>query len=335
MFNLDALYDGHKEHGTNPLCEGCSILKKSKPCHSVMDYEGLRESPVLFLSDSLSYRQGSAHAFPGQEYNLIKSSYPESFVAAASVKCPSVKDADMNKDDRNLCRAHLEATIDKVKPKLIFTCGNLSMKMLLKKSGVISKRGKSFPFTTVNGHSCTVVPLYHPYSCIVEPSHTTLFKKDIDNAYHKYVLCKRDESNFNYKVLMNIEEVFELAALLRDSTEDLAVDIETTGFNFRTDKLQTISISSRDETWVIPVDHKDSPFIGKQSLLDLLMIILGSPARKIFHNAKFDLKFLLAKGIKVNNPWDTKLMHHVLDENMPGGLMDLVKLYFAGELENL
>jgi len=28
-------------------------------------------------------------------------------------------------------------------------------------------------------------------------------------------------------------------------------------------------------------------------------------------------------------------MHHLLDENMPKGLMDLTKLYFANELENL
>jgi len=31
--------------------------------------------------------------------------------------------------------------------------------------------------------------------------------------------------------------------------------------------------------------------------------------------------------------WDTKLMHHLIDENAPKSLMDLVKIYFPEELE--
>jgi hypothetical protein len=190
MFDLDKLYAGHKTHGDNPLCDGCTILEKSKPCHSIMDYEDLKEAPVLFLSDSLNYRLGTITPFSKAEIALIDECYKESYQLAASVKCPSVKEADMNPNNMNLCRVHLEATIDKVKPKLVFPCGNLAMKMLIKN-------------------------------------------------------------------------------------------------------------------------------------------------KKVFHNAKFDLKFLINYGIYTKNVWDTKIMHHLLDENMPKGLMDLTKLYFANELENL
>ena len=31
----------------------------------------------------------------------------------------------MSPNNMNLCRQHLDATIDKVQPKLIFACGNL------------------------------------------------------------------------------------------------------------------------------------------------------------------------------------------------------------------
>ena len=34
-----------------------------------------------------------------------------------------------------------------------------------------------------------------------------------------------------------------------------------------------------------------------------------------------------------NNIGDTKIMHSLLDENLPHGLMDLVKEYFPQELE--
>jgi len=337
---LDKLYSGHKTYGDNPLCEGCSILKKSKPCYSVMDYVGLKESPVLFLSDSVKYKLGNTTAFSKAETALIRESYKEDFQAAAAVKCPSVKDKDITPADMGICRVHLEATIDKVKPKLVFPCGNLAMKMLVKKSGITNKRGKSYAFTTALGHSCTVVPLYHPSSCIMEPRHLPLFKKDIQNAYEKYILGRKNEGNFSYEVLMEIDQVQAIADRLKDSKEAIAVDLETTGLNFLKDSIMSISFTTREETYVIPLDHKDSPFRDwRQSapqVWNYLRQILENPkSRKVFHNAKFDLKFLINYGIYTKNVWDTKIMHHLLDENMPKSLMDLTKLYFANELEDL
>ncbi len=340
MFDLDKLYQGHKAHGDNPLCYGCSILEKSKPCHSVMDYEELEPAPVLFLSDSIKYRLGTVRAFSKPEVQLLKESYPEKFVMAASVKCPSVKEADMSPNNMNACRQHLDATIDKVKPKLIFACGNLAMKMLIKKSGITNKRGKSYNYQTVSGHSCIVVPIYHPYSCIKEPRHLQLFKTDISNAYEKYVLERRTEGSFSYTVLTEIEKVRELAEKLKDSDTTIAVDTETTGLNFLKDDIMTIALTTSENTWVIPLDHKDSPFKkGEDRYAEVwgcLRRILENPkSKKVFHNAKFDLKFLINYGIYTKNVWDTKIMHHLLDENMPKSLMDLTKLYFANELENL
>ena len=345
MFELDKLYSGHKTLGDNPLCTGCTILKKSKVCHSFMDYEELGESPVLFLSDGLKDRPGGVIPFTQQDMRLLKSSYHEEFVCAAAVKCPSVKEGDMTPDNMKLCRAHLEATIDKVKPKLIFPCGNLAMKMLIKKSGITHKRGKSYEFTTANGHSCIVVPILHPYSVVKEPRHKYLFQTDVRNAYEKYILGKTHEGQFSYETLMKVEDVVALGKELEDSSITLAMDIETTGLNFRTDNIQTIAISSKDKNWVIPLDHKDSPFrqgaedqdpdnYGK--VWSSLKKILENPkSKKVFHNAKFDLKFLINYGIYTQNVWDTKIMHHFIDENLPKSLMDLVKLYFPTELESL
>jgi len=55
---------------------------------------------------------------------------------------------------------------------------------------------------------------------------------------------------------------------------------------------------------------------------------------KIFHNCKFDLKFLMNFDISVfKNIEDTQMIHSLIDENLPHGLMDLVKQYFPQELE--
>jgi len=340
MNPLACLYASHKLSSDNPLCEGCTILSQSKPCYSVPDYDTLEEAQVLFLSDSFRYRFGKVRPFSDKEAALVREVFPYPHSISTSIKCPSVKEGDMTPDNMKICRQHLEATIDKVKPKLVFPCGNLAMKMLIKKSGITNKRGKSYEYITTGGHSCIVVPIFHPYACIKEPRHRFLFQKDIQNAYEKYVLGKKAEGDFTYQTLMRIEDVEELATNLQESEETLAIDIETTGLNFLTDSIQTIAFASQDNTWVLPLDHKDSPFRKGEPdyarVWVLLRRILENPKnRKVFHNAKFDLKFLINYGIYTKNVWDTKIMHHFIDENVPKSLMDLVKIYFSSELEDL
>ena len=340
MRELQNIYSGLKPNCTNELCEGCTILSQSKPDYAHMDYEKLNPSPVLFLSDSFKHRLGKLSPFSKKEKELLKELYPYPASFSASVKCPTVKEGDMTPNNMKLCRVHLDATIDKVQPKLVFVCGNLAMKMLIKKSGITTKRGKSYEHITTGGHICVVVPIFHPYACIKEPRHRFLFQKDIQNAYEKYVLGKKTEGDFAYQTLMRVEDVEELASNLQESDETIAIDIETTGLNFLKDNIQTIAFASKGNTWVIPLDHKDSPFKKGEPhyamVWTLLRKILENPkSRKVFHNAKFDLKFLINYGIYTKNVWDTKIMHHFIDENLPKSLMDLVKLYFPTELENL
>jgi hypothetical protein len=342
MRELQNIYQDLKPSCNNSLCEGCTILQQSKPEYAYLDYTKLSSSPVLFLSDSFKHRHGKLDPFSKKEKELIERIYPATVMYSASVKCPSVKEGDMTPGNMKLCRSHLESTIDKVQPRLVYACGNLAMKMLIKKSGITTKRGNSYEYTTPLGHHCTVVPIYHPYSVIKEPRHAYLFETDIKNAYEKYVLGKKTTSTFTYKVATEIEEVEDIARKLQGTRETIAVDIETTGLNFLTDKIQTIALATAKETYVIPLDHKDSPFrkgIGTNDparAWTLLRRILRNPRnKKVFHNAKFDLKFLLSYGIRPKNVWDTKIMHHFINETAPKSLMDLVKLYFADELENL
>ena len=340
MRELENIYSGLKPTCSNALCEGCTILSESKPEHAYMDYEFLREGPVLFLSNSLHHKYGKLTAFSKRERELIEDTYPAKAQFSSAVKCPTVKETDMTPNNMKLCREHLEATIDKVKPRLIYACGNLAIKMLKIRSGLMEKRGSSYDYRTNSGHDCIVVPIYHPYTVLKEPRHRYLFETDIKNAYEKYVLGKRTTGNFTYEVLTEVQEVEALADKLKDSEDTLAVDIETTGLNFRTDNIQTIAIASKEQTWVVPLDHKDSPFKKGEphyaTVWKSLRQILHNPKnRKVFHNAKFDLKFLINHGIDTTNVWDTKIMHHFINETAPKSLMDLVKLYFSDELENL
>ena len=117
MKKLESLYSSCKSSSDNPLCEGCSILEKSKPVYSVMDYEDLKQSDVLFLSDSITYRFGNSRSFSDIEKEIITECFPYEGQYSSSVKCPSVKEADMSPANMKLCRAHLEATVDKAQSR--------------------------------------------------------------------------------------------------------------------------------------------------------------------------------------------------------------------------
>lgn len=336
MDNLDKLFANSELRCSNEVCNGCSILNSDKPAHSIMDYESKSQSDILFLSDSLNYKFGSAKAFNAQELALIEESCKEKFETAASVKCPSVREADMKTADFHKCRNHLEQTILKIRPKLVFTCGNLAMKMLIKKSGINSKRGNAYEYE-IEDHKCVVVPIYHPFSVIKEPRFKHLFQKDISNGLDTYIYGNTNKLELKYDLLMTLEDVKACRRILKDTDKTLAADVETTGLDFTRHKITTVSLTTHDNTWVIPIDHKDSPFKDDLGgVLDCLRDILQNPKnKKVMHNAKFDLKFFYKYGIEPVNVYDTKLMYHTLDENSPKGLMDLVKIYFPHELSRL
>ena len=337
MVDLLDLYKNRK-NCNNPVCQGCSILDKPKPIHAHMDYAGAEQTDVLFLMDSLRWGgfeitnlsdKGEEAVFKGYVNPIIKK-----YAVAAAIKCPDVKEEDMSPANMEICRNHLQATIDQYKPKLIFTCGNLAMKMLIKKSGITNKRGKTFDYNGI-----PVIPILHPASVSIEPKLVTLFQQDIRNGYNKYILKKDSELVVPYEIIMSLEQLENLS-FLYGQTDNIAVDIETTGLDFKKDSIMTIAISYKQDgelkQAIIPYIHKESPFSvedRKQVAIILNKIFNNPNNKKILQNAKFDLKFLYGQGITFTNVWDTKLVSHFIREDAPKSLMDLVKQYFPEYLK--
>jgi len=263
------------------------------------------------------------------------------WIGLASVKCPSVFDKTITAKDKNICRKYVEQTIDHVKPKLVFACGNLPMNMLLKKSGILKKRGNSYQYTSPNGHECIVVPIYHPFVVIKEPSNVTLFQQDIRVAVDKFIHGKTEKLKLDYKIIMSLEELKEYEFLF-DTSYDIAVDIETTGLNFLVDDIMTVAVAYRDgdneQQIIIPFKHRESPFDKEDldTVVEFLVKVGKNPSNlKIFQNGKFDMRYLGRYGIRFVNVWDTQTLAHLENETQPKGLMDLVKRFYPQYLETL
>ena len=300
------------------------------------------ECTILFVSESFKMEFGELTPFTQKEEALIEQALEKSghknliglTEYTAAVKCPSVKDKDMSKDDKDICRQHIAKTIEKCKPKLIFVCGNLPMVMLTKKSGIMTKRGK----IVAEYEGIPVVAIYHPTQVIVEPQNEYLFCLDIQNAIEQVLIKENTNSEFEWDMIDTLDKLHSLDAY---TLFDVAIDIETTGLDFLKDKIQTLALSfdanGKQKTVVIPIYHKEFQNLDVASgwvpeVIKFLNKVFQAPSLKILHKAQFDLKFLTQLGVEVQGTiCDTKIMQHLIDENLPKSLKDLVSYYFPSE----
>jgi len=100
-----------------------------------------------------------------------------------------------------------------------------------------------------------------------------------------------------------------------ETVEFLAVDLETTGFNPRTEKTLCIGLAWEEGKAVaIPMFHRDATF--KPNIYRLGLIL--EQKKLIFHNPGFDMKFLAMIGIHVEAYFDTMIAHYVVDDERQG-----------------
>jgi uncharacterized protein YprB with RNaseH-like and TPR domain len=263
------------------------------------------------------------------EEKVIKSACKDRFVCSPAVKCSGVKESDMTPKNMNICRAHLSQTIEAVKPKIVFACGNLPLKMLLKKSGIKDKRGNIYEYVSDNGYKCLVMATLHPYMAVVEPKYLEVFLSDVKNGILKGVHGAAENYGFSFEIIDTVDKLSMLDFLV-DTEDTIAFDTETTGLSFLDHKITMLSLAHNKMTFAIPIYHKDSPWGENLPLaLKKIKLVLENPKNiKVAHNTKFDLKHLRNLDIFVTNHYDTKIMGKLLDENSNNSLADLVKTHF-------
>ena len=105
-------------------------------------------------------------------------------------------------------------------------------------------------------------------------------------------------------------------------------DTETSSLNPNYGKLFSIQFSDGNFNLLVPM----SEGVGLGKLIELLS---DTSIVKIFHNAKFDIDFLSAVGIRVNNIFDTMIAEKVLTRgaNQSASLAETLYRYFAVDLE--
>jgi len=136
----------------------------------------------------------------------------------------------------------------------------------------------------------------------------------------------------DYLYITNPEELEEVIKPFFEK-KVLGVDLETSGLDPHINQIRLIQIAAEG----LPVLMIDMFKVPRENL-KLLEELFTGPALKIFQNGKFDLKFLIRNGFKVNLPYfDTMLASQVLEagEDSYKGkykLDAIVKRYLKEEL---
>ena len=121
-----------------------------------------------------------------------------------------------------------------------------------------------------------------------------------------------------------IETAFERLS----SSNAIGCDTETSGFNSRVGKLFSVQFSDGEFNVLVPVS--EGVVLGR-----LAGLLADASIVKIFHNAKFDLEFLIDSGHSINNVFDTMIAEKVLTRGagQSSSLADTLYRYFAVDLD--
>lgn len=114
--------------------------------------------------------------------------------------------------------------------------------------------------------------------------------------------------------LLISDKLAEVQAYLAQSDAPTIVDIETTSLTVKNGRILCIAFGPYDREDVMVWWPQDPREIAKLRI-----------PRMVAHNAPFELRWLVGKyGAKCKVWWDTMFMAHLIDENHPIGLKDLV-----------
>lgn len=326
------------------LCEGCPRF--DLPRCGVTPTQG--KVHVLFVGDQPDDMSASKnYAFGGHGGRIVQTAIHHltqgnanyrglNLAFTYAVQCASPDNSPPDKVSLKQCNPHLHSTIQRMKPNVIVAMGAQALKQLGFRQMFSEVQHKFLK------HFLYEMPIYVSFSekaLIAAPGVFETFKLNLHNIFDRaleahLVRPTLEQISENYATPKTIDDAIAVCKSILDFTEDplplelwpLSIDTETTSLHSHLPTSKIIAFCfgwGRRKAATILYEH---PFAGEEYLARLpelwewIKKILQSKKPKIFHNAKFDLKFI---ELRYNTPvtsvvWDTLLGEHLLDEDKKG-----------------
>ncbi|MNW28082.1 DNA polymerase I [compost metagenome] len=315
-------------------CDFCDISAYCK--NSRLMGTGVKNARIMFIADSpTDFESTKGKWMLGKAGTLFKSVLDQVGIALEDcyftgvIKCPTPVDDKGNHrqplgNEISNCVPYLEAEIEVINPEIIVPLDNVALKKITGKTGITKFRGKA-----IEQDGKIILPIMHPSNVFRQPKYAENFARDIENLAR---LLKEGKdcltrSDVDYRYLETMPEIAEELNRMEVESDTLVFDLETTGLNpfLKDQKIVCISLTDRHHYGVtIPLEHRETPLsaIELGEVIERLRHLLENPRiKKVAHNGKFDMRWLLAKyGIDVKNFWfDPLLAHYVSVSEEQGG----------------
>lgn len=123
--------------------------------------------------------------------------------------------------------------------------------------------------------------------------------------------------------------------------QPIAIDLETCdpelkvtapGYITKVGFVAGIAISAEEGTWYIPIRHAKGENYDEKDVVRWLNEVLAADTEKIFHNAQYDIGWLMAMGVQLHGTvFDTMLAAPLLNENRYSYQLDALGKIYCNE----
>ncbi|MCA1799910.1 MAG: hypothetical protein LC687_00325 [Actinobacteria bacterium] len=220
-----------------------------------------------------------------------------------AVQCAIPNGAD-GKEAELACHENLLQQVKQLKPSIVLALGNTALHTLTGNTGLKITQEQGKVYQTEVG---VVIPAVHPAMIVRSPNSYKGFRSTVSYVVklsNGHQVKHPGESRY---MLAKAEDLGSIAYKLINlpAGHVFGVDIETTGFNPRKNRILYLGLSwDKNKTIIFRGEH--------------ISVLQGLFARKdkyfIWHNGKFDAEFLHNNGVPVRVDGDTMLMHYALNE---------------------
>ena len=289
----------------------------------------------------------------GKHYKFAQLRYFDTYAIQCQVAEGREEAATIPKSVITRCSAYLRSAIRNKRPKVILAFGLNAYKALgfAQTDKFTELRGRVFE-TEIGGHVCKVLPTFSTKHLIAKTGLYNLFYNDfiramkIASGADDVKPLTVEEISKNYRFASTVEDVkaicdeiidYAVPGMPAGSLGAVAVDTETNTLHPHRKDARVLCVSfawDSGKATAIPMWHSSAPWsdVEMVEVIGHVRRVLACRKPKIFHNSKFDLKFLeLRHKLTVNNvAWDTMLGEHLLREDQQGSysLKVLGRSYF-------
>jgi DNA polymerase len=155
------------------LCENCSLCKSRT---NIVFSSGIPNNKLMLIGEAPGFNEdkqgepfvGKAGQLLDKIFESVGLSRKKNIYICNTIKCRPPENRDPLPEEKEACRAFLDAQIDILKPRIILLCGKVALtSMLDTKLGITKVRGQWFE----GPYGSRMMPIFHPSYLLRNDSH--------------------------------------------------------------------------------------------------------------------------------------------------------------------